>query len=310
MICRSLRGVTAYGSSLMKTPVIPADMERLAPRTIASHKGDFGTALLIGGSRGMAGAIALSGMAALRSGAGKVRVAVPDVCLETVAQWEPSYMTLGLDCDERGFIQPSALDPIQELAGNATCVAIGPGMGTNADVSKLVDWLFRMLPQPMVVDADGLNALASTPGGLSPTTAPRVLTPHPGEFSRLCKACGLNADKAPEVQNANAIELAGRLKVVLVLKGHRTLITDGHTHYHNTTGNPGMATGGSGDVLTGVITALVCQGLAPLAAARLGVFAHGLAGDLAADEIGQVGLTARDLIQHLPAAWKLLASKE
>ena len=294
----------------MKAPVIPTDMERLAPRTVASHKGDFGTALLIGGSRGMAGAIALSGMAALRSGAGKVRVAVPDVCLETVAQWEPSYMTLGLDCDERGFMQPTALDQIQALAAASTCVAIGPGLGTNAGLSKLVDWLFRMLPQPLVVDADGLNALASASGGLSPAAGPRVLTPHPGEFARLCKAGGLNADKTPEVQSANAIELAARWGVVLVLKGHRTLITDGHTHYHNTTGNPGMATGGSGDVLTGIITALICQGLAPLAAARLGVFAHGLAGDLAADEIGQVGLIARDLLEYLPAAWKILASDE
>lgn len=294
----------------MNQPVIPTDLQRLAPRTASSHKGDFGTALLVGGSRGMAGAIALAGMAALRSGAGKVRVAVPDLCLETVAQWEPSYMTLGLDCDERGFIQPTALDQIQELATAATCVAIGPGLGTNAGLSKLVDWLFRMLPQPLVVDADGLNALASAPGGLSQAAGPRVLTPHPGEFARLCKACGMNADKTPEVQRANAIELAARLNLVLVLKGHRTLITDGHTHYHNTTGNPGMATGGSGDVLTGVITALICQGLAPLAAARLGVFAHGLAGDLAADKIGQVGLIARDLLEHLPAAWKLVARGE
>ena len=212
----------------MKSPEIPEDMERLAPRTLASHKGDFGTALLVGGSRGMAGAIALSGMAALRSGAGKVRVAVPDVCLETVAQWEPSYMTVGLDCDERGFLQPTALDSIQELAAAATCMAIGPGLGTNAGLSKLVDWLFRLLPQPLVVDADGLNALASAPGGLSPAAGPRVLTPHPGEFARLCKACGMNADKTPEVQSANAIELAARLQVVLVLKGHRTPVS--YTH--------------------------------------------------------------------------------
>lgn len=288
--------------------VIPADLPRLKRRDAASHKGTYGTALLVGGSRGMAGAIALSGMAALKSGAGKVRVAVPDVCLETVAQFEPSYMTLPLDCDEHGCLEASALEKIQALAKNATCVGIGPGLTCSSGISNLVGWLYRTLPQPLVIDADGLNALAGAPGALAHPGGPRLLTPHPGEFARLCETQGIPAEKTTEGRQRAAVELASRHKIAIVLKGHQTLVTDGQTQFRNTTGNPGMATGGTGDVLTGVIVALVCQEMPLFDAARLGVFAHGLAGDLAAEDFGQVGLTARDLLQYLPQAWKKLAN--
>jgi NAD(P)H-hydrate epimerase len=287
--------------------VIPGDLPRLRARDAASHKGTFGTALLVGGSRGMAGAIALAGMAALRSGAGKVRVAVPDVCLETVAQFEPSYMTLPLECDHNGCLLGSALDHIQLIASSATCVAIGPGLTCNSQISSLVGWLYRTLPQPLIVDADGLNALAGAPGALTHPGGPRILTPHPGEFARLAGALGRSVEKSVEAQRSLAVELAREHQSIIVLKGQHSLITDGHTRFENPTGNPALATGGTGDVLTGVITALVCQGLGPLEAARLGVFAHGLAGDLAAEEIGQVGLTARDLLGYLPRVWKRLA---
>jgi ADP-dependent NAD(P)H-hydrate dehydratase len=287
--------------------VVPQDLPRLSRRELASHKGSFGTALLVGGSRGMAGAIALAGMGALRSGAGKVRCAVPDVCLETVAQFEPSYMTVGLDCDEHGCLESSALEKIQSLAENATCVAVGPGLTCSPAIGNLVGWLYRTLPQPLLVDADGLNALASADGALVHSGGARILTPHPGEFARLCKSQRMNVDAARSAQSDAAVELAAKFQLVIVLKGHQTLITDGHARNLNSTGNPGMATGGTGDVLAGVITALVCQGMSPFDAARLGVFAHGLAGDLAAASIGQVGLTARDLLQHLPQAWLKLA---
>jgi NAD(P)H-hydrate epimerase len=285
---------------------IPDDLPRLSPRASDAHKGDFGTALLIGGSRGMAGAISLAGMAALRSGAGRVRLAVPDVCLETVAQFDPCYMTLPLDCDERGCIETSALQAIQDEAQQATCVAVGPGLSRSEGLCKLVGWLYRTLPQPLVIDADGLNALSRSTSTLSHAGGQRILTPHPGEFARFASALGWEDDKSPETQLPQAVKFAQQYQVIVVLKGSQTLITDGREQFRNSTGNPGMATGGTGDVLTGVITALVCQGLAPLAAARLGVFAHGLAGDLAADELGQVGLTARDLLSYLPAAWKQL----
>lgn len=277
--------------------VVPADLPRLPPRAPDSHKGTFGSALLIGASRGMSGSIALSGMAALHSGAGLVRLGVPDSCLETVAQFDPGYMTAPLECDDHGRIAAAALEHIQDLATTATCVAIGPGLGRSESLNKLVGWLYRILTQPLVIDADALNALAASPDGLSHPGGPRILTPHPGEFKRLQAAMG--NESSPQ-------ELANRHGIVVLLKGHRTLVTDGRSDFHNTTGNPGMATGGSGDVLTGIITALVCQGLAPLEAARLGAFVHGVAGDLAVAELGQIGVTARDLVRFLPAAWRQL----
>jgi len=286
---------------------IPKDLPRLPARQADSHKGTFGTALLIGGSRGMAGAIALSGMAALRSGAGKVRLAVPDVCLETVAQFEPSYMTVPLDCNEQGCLESTSLEKIQELAKNATCVAIGPGLTCSAQISRLVGWLYRTLPLPLVVDADGINALAGSPEALANPAGPRVLTPHPGEFERLCKALSITIEDSVPSREEAAVKLARQQQMTIVLKGNKTLVTDGQTQFRNTTGNPGMATGGSGDVLTGIITALICQKLSPFDAARLGVFAHGVAGDLTAAEVGMVGMTARDILGHLPHAWRKLA---
>lgn len=279
------------------TLTVPADLPRLAKRSPQSHKGTFGRALLIGGSRGMSGSIALSGIAALKSGAGLVKIATPEVCLDTVASFDPCLMTLPLECDEHGRISTCALEHIQQYADEATCVAVGPGMGRSEGLNKLVGWLYRILRQPLVIDADALNALAATPNGLSHPGGPRILTPHPGEFARLQKTVGNSI--APQ-------QLASDNGVVVVLKGHQTLVTDGQNAFHNTTGNPGMATGGSGDVLTGVITALICQGLKPWDAARLGVFAHGLAGDLASETQGEVGVTASDIAHYLPAAWRKL----
>jgi ADP-dependent NAD(P)H-hydrate dehydratase len=269
----------------------------LAPRPEEAHKGDFGTALIVGGSRGMSGAVSLAGMAALRGGAGLVRLAVPQRALEVVATHEPSYMTTPLPEDAAGRIAATAYDQIIELASAATVVACGPGLGRSDELDRLVVRLYQGLSKPMVVDADALNALAHQPAALAHPGGRRVLTPHPGEFARLI---GKTLD-GPQRRKA-AIELAGRCGIVLVLKGHRTLVTDGQRQYYNTTGNPGMATGGSGDSLTGLITALACQGLELYQAARLGVYLHGLAGDLAAKELGQVSLIASDLVRFLPRA--------
>jgi NAD(P)H-hydrate epimerase len=272
----------------------------LPERPPESHKGDYGLALVVGGSRGMAGAVALAGMAALRGGAGLVRLAVPDVCLETVAGFEPSYMTLPLPCDRAGRISLGAKGRIVEMASSADVVACGPGLGRSAGLTALVSWLYRHLKQPMVLDADALNALASRPESLAEPGGPRILTPHPGEFSRLVRQ---RTDKAQQRDDL-AVELAARCRVVVVLKGHRTLVTDGEIRWKNDTGNPGMATGGSGDVLTGLIAALACQRLSPVDAARLGVYLHGLAGDLAAAELGQEAMIAHDLIRFLPQAFQ------
>lgn len=276
----------------------PPELPRLPPRRPDSHKADFGRALLIGGSRGMAGAIALSGMSALRGGAGLVKLAVPEVCLDVVAAFEPSYMTAPLPCDSLGRISIAAKDALHELAAVATCIACGPGLGRTDDLTKLVDWLYHTMTQPLVLDADALNALASQRDGLDNPGGPRILTPHPGEFGRLVGGQRLS----PDQQARRAVELARQHGLIIVLKGHRTLITDGEREVRNTTGNPGLATGGTGDVLTGLITALVCQGLAPFDAAQLGVYLHGLAGDLAAADLGQVSMIASDLLRYLPQA--------
>jgi len=286
-------------------PVLP--LPPLPPREADAHKGDFGRALLIGGSRGMSGAIALAGMAALRGGAGLVTLGVPDACLDTVAGFDPSYMTAPLACDDAGRIRAEAVEEILRLASAANAIACGPGLSRSPQLTGLVARLYQTLPQPLVLDADALNALASlgVPGSAPP--APRILTPHPGEFRRLAGVSEARMSRADLCDRA--IEMAVRCGWVLVLKGHRTLVTDGRRVTYNPSGNPGMATGGSGDVLTGVITALICQGLSAFEAAQLGVYVHGLAGDLAAEELGQVSLIARDLIKYLPPAFRQLADE-
>jgi NAD(P)H-hydrate epimerase len=281
------------------------DLPRLPPRRPDAHKGDFGRALLIGGSWGMAGAISLAGMACLRSGAGLVRLAVPAGILETVASFEPSYMTVPLLGDKgRRIRMASDMPLVMGLTAQATCVAIGPGLGQSADLNTFVGSMYQSVQQPLVLDADALNALAGTEKGwVGEPAGPRILTPHPREFSRLIGQEEIA--KAPRAEQLNKARLFAKSEgIVLVLKGQGTFITDGTREAVNTTGNPGMATGGTGDVLTGVITALVCQGLSPFDAAVLGAHVHGLAGDLAAAELGQVSLIASDLLRYLPKAFQ------
>ncbi|MFZ5828817.1 MAG: NAD(P)H-hydrate dehydratase [Planctomycetota bacterium] len=274
-------------------------MPKLPRRMPEDHKGTFGTALLVGGSWGMTGAIGLAGMAALRGGAGLARLAVPKPCVPIVAAYHPCYTTLPLAADEEGRIAAPAFDAIAEQCESATAVGFGPGMGRSLELDQLVARLYQEVRRPMVVDADGLNALGAEADSLGNPGSPRVLTPHPGEFARLT-----GRRLPPEDRHAAAVELARRCGVVIVLKGHHTLVTDGHRVAVNATGNPGMATGGAGDVLTGVITALLCQGLEPFEAAQLGVYLHGLAGDLAAAELGEAGMIASDLLDFLPRAMR------
>ena len=277
-------------------------MPSLPPRPQDSNKGLFGSVLVIAGSRGMAGAAALCGAAALRSGAGLVKIATPSEVQPTVASFEPSYMAYPLPCDEDGSIQFAAARPVLErLMKTASVVAVGPGLGQSDDIRQLVKFLVTSTSKPLVIDADGLNALVGQTDLLSGRTHPVILTPHPGEFARLTGAtvADVQADRI-----ARAVGLAALAQpLVVVLKGAGTVVTDGPRHYINTTGNPGMATGGTGDVLTGVIAALLAQKLAPFDAAQLGVYIHGLAGDIARDENGEIGLIAGDLVDALPDAF-------
>jgi ADP-dependent NAD(P)H-hydrate dehydratase len=275
----------------------------LAPREPESHKGTFGRAMIIGGSRGKAGAPAPAGMAALRSGAGLVTVVVPGSVQNTVAGFEPSLMTVGLGNRDTDELQQEHASEIEELAKNQTALAIGPGMGTGPEILRLVHAIYHKLPQPLVVDADGLNAMAQWQEGLQHAPGPRILTPHPGEFERLTgEKCDADLTKHAE----QAAMLARRDKssqIIVVLKGHHTIVTDGERVSFNQTGNPGMATGGSGDSLTGILTSLLAQGMSPWDATRLGVHIHGLAGDLAAEELGEVSMIASDIIDYLPLAF-------
>ena len=263
-----------------------------------AHKGDFGNILAVGGSLGMVGAIGMTGLAALRSGAGKVSLAVPDATLPYLGGLSPCLMSRPLPSDSEGKFSESAIEPILTLAKSADAVAIGPGMGQSTSIHQLVPELLANIAAPLVVDADGLNALANQTSVAFGTQS--ILTPHPGEFQRLA---GREFPDRKSMETA-ATAFAESRQVVVVLKGHRTLVTDGNRVHHNSTGNPGMATGGSGDVLTGIIVALLGQGLEPFDAAALGCHLHGLAGDLAAQQIGEVSLIATDIIDYLPEAFK------
>lgn len=290
--------------------VTATPLPQLAPRRPDSHKGDYGRALLVGGSRGMSGAITLSGMATLRGGAGLVTLAVPRTIQDIVANHNPSYMTIALS-DDGERIDRRAAKEVITLAEAATVVALGPGLGRSAALTEFVAMLYSSIDRPMVVDADALTAIAARPESLAQPGGPRILTPHPGEFVRLAGRAIQDAKKLAVGDDNQRSQVAAELarqdttgKTVIVLKGHRTVITDGKRVALTSTGNPGMATGGSGDVLTGVTTALLCQNLEPFDAARLAVHIHGLAGDLAAEKLGQVSLISSDLIDYLPTAFQ------
>jgi NAD(P)H-hydrate epimerase len=261
----------------------------------------FGRILGIAGGRGMAGAAALVGASALRSGAGLVKVASPAEIQPTVASFEPSYMTFPLPQDDDGLIDfGRAAGDLERLAHAADVVAAGPGLGQSDGLRELVRWLIASVESPVVLDADALNNLAGDVSVLDNLIRPVVLTPHPGEFARLI---GRPTREIQADRERLAAEFASRDHLVLVLKGHQTIVTDGHRLYVNTTGNPGMATGGAGDCLTGVIAALLGQGMSAFDAASLGVFVHGLAGDIARDQNGEVGLIAGDIVDSLADAF-------
>jgi len=277
----------------------------LPPRNPGAHKGDFGRVLIIAGSRGMSGAACLAGTAALRGGAGLVTVATPQSVQPIVAGYEPSYLTLGLSDDEYGLVSRAALSTLLDALSKQTAAALGPGLGRSDDLDDIALTVYRTAALPMVFDADGLNALAHRKDALAgPSPAgPRILTPHPGEFARLT---GLDAATINARRVEIAAEFAAKHHVVIVLKGPQTVITDGQRVALNPTGNSGMATGGTGDVLTGLVAALLGQNMPAFEAAQLGAYLHGLAGDLAVAELSNPGLIASDLPKYLASAWRQL----
>jgi NAD(P)H-hydrate epimerase len=279
---------------------VVSNVPRLSPRPLDSNKGTFGRVLIVSGSRGMSGAAVLCAGAALRGGAGLVRLAVPEGILPIVASANPCYTTAPLPEDARGRLTAVALPELLELVRGNSAAGLGPGLGQSPDVGAIVSAILERTQTPLVLDADALNVLAGRLEPLGKHQGPVILTPHPGEFARLL-GCDI-----PTVQGRRE-ELAARFaathRVVLILKGHHTVVTDGRRLYLNTSGNPGMATGGSGDVLTGLLAALVGQKLETFAAAQLGVYLHGLAGDLARAQLSEPSLIATDLLHFLPQAF-------
>ncbi len=254
-----------------------------------AHKGNFGRVLIIGGSVGFTGAPKLAANAALRCGSGLIYVGVPEAVYPIVAAGLTEPMPFPLPCDGKRLTE-EALEELRPLLERCDACVVGPGMGTGQGTERLMCALLRQAKIPMVIDADGINVLAGHIDVLRETACPVILTPHDGEFARLGGRTDTDRIQA-------SAELARRTGAIVLRKGHRTVITDGAQFCVNRAGNPGMATGGSGDVLSGLIGSLLGQGLPPFQAAAAGALIHGLAGDLCAETIGEYGMTPSDMVQ-------------
>ncbi len=267
------------------------DLPHISPREASTHKGTYGRVLIVAGSPGMPGAAILAARAAMRTGSGLVTLAIPGAVSSAAGAAVPEATQVLLPDHRADAVGP-------KMTGKFDSVAMGPGLGTSDGSRDLVKAALSLYEGPIVIDADALNVVALYPETAGAPSPRRVWTPHPGEFQRL-------TGEKP-VGDANRIAACGRFVQrfggVVVLKGHRTVVVEGDRAYLNETGNPGMATGGSGDVLTGMIASLLGQGFAPFDAARLGVHLHGSAGDIAAASLGEVSLIASDIVDHIPAA--------
>ena len=275
---------------------------RKLKRPVTAHKGDFGRVFILAGSRGMTGAAHLAGMGALRSGAGLVTIGVPDAVYPIIARREAELMVRPLPSTRQGTLSLKGFLEIKRFCLSQNVLAIGPGLSQNNTTQKLICKILQAVRLPAVIDADGLNALAGNLKVLNACRGRAVLTPHPGEFTRVF---GGRLNDSAIFRKKRALETARQYGVVTVLKGHHTVVASPEGNcYVNMTGNPGMATAGSGDVLTGIVAALIGQGLSCYEAACLGVHVHGLAGDLAAKKVGQISLTAGDILRFLSGAFK------
>jgi NAD(P)H-hydrate epimerase len=278
-------------------------------RSRNAHKGSHGHALLVAGSTGKSGAAAMAANSAMRSGAGLVTLAAPDSVHAVLEMKTTEVMTVPLISCPAGSIGYDAGEEVQALAAGKDAMAIGPGLGTTTETAAVVRSLIAAADLPLVIDADGLNAVAADPSIIKDSPALFIImTPHPGEMARLS---GLTVSEIESDRLASAAGFASSHRVYLVLKGARTVIAapDGRLAI-NGSGNPGMASGGTGDVLSGVLTALAAQGYEPFAACCLGVFVHGLAADMVAEAKGEIGMNATDIQEMLPHAFKRLADKK
>src|SRR5579863_806641 len=294
----------AIVSALKLNVITPPDFAALiGPRPADSNKGKYGHVLIIGGSVGKAGSVAMAGISALRAGAGLATVATAKSALPTVAGFHPELMTDPLPETEAGTISADAISKIAELAQGKSVLAIGPGISRFSETSGLVRELVTTGSMPIVLDADGLNAFEGKTEALKGTGRLLVITPHPGEMARLAgtSIADVQKDRLNVARN-----FAREHDLIVVLKGHRTLVVepDGEA-WVNTTGNPGMSTGGTGDILTGMVAAMIAQNpKTPLRAVCAAVYLHGLAGDVMLDRVGEHSMVATDLLHGLPEAFR------
>ena len=276
----------------------------LPKRAEDAHKGDFGRVLIVAGSPGMTGAGCMAAIAAQKAGAGLVTLALPE-SLNPIAEVKlTSAMSRPLPEPGAPVLGDRAAELVLEWAGEFDVVAIGPGVGRAVETQDAVRRVVSDLALPLIVDADGLNALAGRAEVLKDARGLRLLTPHPGEMAGLLGHEGVSRVQADRVEVAASF--AREHGVVLALKGAGTVVTDGERVHVNVSGNPGMATGGTGDVLTGMMAGLLCQGLQPFEAVQLAVFVHGLAGDLAARARGQLSMTAEDVLEYVAEAFQIV----
>jgi NAD(P)H-hydrate epimerase len=293
----------AIVSTLHLNLIHPRDFAALiGPRPTESNKGLYGHVLVVGGSVGKAGSVAMAGMAALRAGAGLSTVATPKSALATVAGFYPELMTEPLPETDAGTIATSAGVKIEELLKGMTVLAIGPGISRDPHTATLVRSLVAHQKVPMVVDADGLNAFEGHTNELNGNGRTLVITPHPGEMARLA---GCSTAEVQKDRLGVARKFASEHELIVVLKGHRTVVVqpDGEA-WVNTTGNPGMSTGGTGDILTGMVAAMMAQNQKKvLPAVCAAVHMHGLAGDVMRDIVGEHSLVATDLLRGFPGAF-------
>ncbi len=286
----------------MTAAIVREIKKKFKPRSRNAHKGDFGRIFVLAGSEGLTGAAHLASLAALRAGAGLVTLGVPEKIYPVLARRAAEVMVRPFPSTKQGALSARSLKPILQFLENQDVLALGPGLSQNPETQKVIREILVRSKLPMVIDADGLNALKGYLSHLKKCSGRTILTPHPGEFVRLF---GGTLSQQEKNRKNRAAEIASRFGVVLVLKGHRTIVAnpDGKI-YINATGNSGMATGGTGDMLTGMIAALIGQKFSLWDAARFGVYFHGLAGDLAARKKGQVSLIAGDILDFLPTAFR------
>ena len=288
---RRMQQLAADGAVLMKEELVDSWLPERDPN---AHKGDFGRVLIVAGSVGYTGAPVLAANAALRSGAGLIFVGVPEAVYPIVAQKLDEPMVFPLACDGEGRLNTRAIPELVRRLETCDACLVGPGLGRSPAILDVVAAVLTHARCPVILDADGINCLEGNIDILEQAKVPVVLTPHDGEFRRL------GGDPAPAVRYAEARALAARTGATVLLKGHRTLIVSPKAAYLNTTGNPGMATGGSGDVLAGILLALIGQGLDPTRAAAAAAWLHGAVGDYCAAVWGEYGMTPTDMIVNLP----------